>query len=242
MITVKQYQKALQSLTDGRKNILKLLYEIEPAADANEIAEKLGYKGFGGANLQIGNIGKAICKFLDIQPDLTGYNESVQEGGYFIVIHRQYRDDQGIYWDMEPNLIAAIERLDWVNKNTKTNYEILSTEIAEENIETFPEGTLIPVLIDRFERDKKAREIALKIHGSLCKGCKIDFKKQYGDDIDPIIHIHHIIPLSMLIKGRKTNPQTDLIPLCPNCHAVIHSKSELMTLKELQQRIKRVPH
>jgi 5-methylcytosine-specific restriction protein A len=239
MITVTQYQRALQSLPQGRQDILKRLHEIEPVAISNIIANELGYKGFGGANLQIGTIGKAICKFLNIEPDLTNYNPNVKERGYFIVVHRQYVKEHEIYWDLEPNLRVALEKLNWVSKKDNLRIEILPTEINEEETKLYPEGTVVTVLVNKLERDKKARQTALKIHGSICMGCGIDFKKTYGKDIESIIEIHYTIPLKKLIKDRKTNPETDLIPLCPNCHAVVHSKKEVMTLKELQTRVKK---
>ncbi len=39
------------------------------------------------------------------------------------------------------------------------------------------------------------------------------------------IHVHHISFISSM-KGRehKVNPKTDLIPVCPNCHAILHRK------------------
>src|SRR4051812_30359647 len=108
MIKVKQYEQAIKTLSERRKEILSKLYYIEPAKNAVEIADKLGYKGPGGANLQLGNIGKAICDYLKVTPDHSGYNDSILERGYFIVIHRQFRSDIP-YWDMETNLRHALE-------------------------------------------------------------------------------------------------------------------------------------
>jgi hypothetical protein len=110
MITVKQYKIALNKLSTKQFQILQKLYEIEPVKNSVIIAEKLGYKNWGGANLQIGNIGKEICTILGIKPDLTNYNTNSQSGGFFIVIHRQYHN-KGTYWDMEPNLRKAIQEI-----------------------------------------------------------------------------------------------------------------------------------
>ncbi|MFN2458235.1 MAG: HNH endonuclease, partial [Chitinophagaceae bacterium] len=135
------------------------------------------------------------------------------------------------FWDMDPNLRKALENLGVVQ-----NHEVLPTEIEEQEKSLYPEGAIIVTYVDRFERSKEARAIALQEHGNTCKGCQIDFKQIYGDDMKEIIEVHHIHHLKD--GSRQTNPHTDLIPLCPNCHAVVHSNpNQLMSIKELQMRV-----
>ena len=93
------------------------------------------------------------------------------------------------------------------------------------------------VLVNRYERDKKAIKIAEKIHGRICIGCKIDFKAVYGNDIKTLIHFHHTRPLGEVQKEEVKDVAKDIIPLCPNCYFVVHSTPKLMTFKELQMRI-----
>ena len=232
-ISVEQYKEVLVQISDKRKELLQKLYDIEPAIDTDEIADKLGYEGMGGANLQIGTLGKRFCNLLNIQPDLSSYNASIREGGFFIIIHRHYGD----YWDMEPNLRVALEDLQIVEKTTPDSL-VLDTEISPNEKILRPEGSLIQRWVSRYERDPQAIRSALKIHGNKCVGCAIDFKSIYGDDIRDIIEVHHLYPFKVYGE-RMTNPETDLIPLCPNCHAVVHSQSKLMTIEELQNRIKK---
>jgi 5-methylcytosine-specific restriction protein A len=51
-------------------------------------------------------------------------------------------------------------------------------------------------------------------------------------------NIHHIDPL-FTIKGKiKINPKKDLIPVCPNCHSMIHLKKiSILTIEELRNLI-----
>lgn len=44
----------------------------------------------------------------------------------------------------------------------------------------------------------------------------------YG--VSGIIHVHHLKPLHESIGIGIVDPSRDLVPVCPNCHAVIHSK------------------
>ncbi|HGW5686409.1 TPA: hypothetical protein ACNIN8_000374 [Acinetobacter baumannii] len=53
------------------------------------------------------------------------------------------------------------------------------------------------------------------------------------------MHIHHIEPL-FSVGEKVVNPETDLVPLCANCHAVIHRKRDkTLTVDDLQKMINR---
>jgi predicted HNH restriction endonuclease len=236
MITKEQYQKALKALTPEQRNFLIKLSQIEPVSDSNEIAFTFGYKKWGAANLRIGTIGKAICQILKIKPDLSDYNPTLEKG-YFIVIHRQYTKPY-IHWNMEPNLREAIITDYAIEAEKADSIDNLPTEVSLYESE-FPEGLVTQVLVNRYERSRSARQAALKIHGHKCVGCQIDFKRVYGSDIDEIIQVHHIVPLQTYSDLRKTDPEVDLFPLCPNCHSVVHSTSPIMSIEELKARVQR---
>jgi 5-methylcytosine-specific restriction enzyme A len=34
--------------------------------------------------------------------------------------------------------------------------------------------------------------------------------------------VHHLVPLACVGTSYRVNPLRDLLPVCPNCHAVIH--------------------
>ncbi|MBW5840087.1 HNH endonuclease [Yersinia enterocolitica] len=48
--------------------------------------------------------------------------------------------------------------------------------------------------------------------------------------VEDVNHVHHIRPLRTLGEGYCINPVTDLVPLCPNCHAMIHRGNEARPL------------
>jgi len=39
---------------------------------------------------------------------------------------------------------------------------------------------------------------------------------------DGYIEVRHVVPVSQLGDDYVVDPKDDLIPLCPNCHAVAH--------------------
>jgi 5-methylcytosine-specific restriction enzyme A len=89
-----------------------------------------------------------------------------------------------------------------------------------------------------YERIAANREAALSIHGYTCKACNFNFTDIYGDLGKDFIHVHHIKPISQ--SGETViDPKTDLIPLCPNCHSMIHrDKERTLGIEDLKQILK----
>ena len=88
-----------------------------------------------------------------------------------------------------------------------------------------------------YERSQKNRREAIKLHGTSCAACGFDFDDTYGKDYaDSYIQIHHIKPLSEY-EG-EVDPETDLVPLCANCHGMAHKRRDTVTpIKELRALI-----
>ena len=78
----------------------------------------------------------------------------------------------------------------------------------------------------------------MNIHGYSCFVCGFNFFETYGEIGRQFIHVHHINPLSQ-IGEQSVNPITDLVPVCPNCHCMIHrDKKYILTIEELKQILK----
>ena len=108
-------------------------------------------------------------------------------------------------------------------------------EIEESQSQVLIEGAARSIAATRYERNRKAREICLAYHGRKCKICGIRFEKEYGASFSEIIEVHHIIPVSEIGESYIVDPINDLVPLCPNCHTVIHSKKDgVYTVEEIQ--------
>ena len=84
------------------------------------------------------------------------------------------------------------------------------------------------------ERNPKLRQQALDIHGYSCSICGFNFLERYGEIGRGFIHVHHVNPLSQ--TGEQiVDPKTDLVPVCPNCHSMIHrDKNHILTIEELK--------
>ena len=90
--------------------------------------------------------------------------------------------------------------------------------------ENYYEGAVITTTVNKYERNPFARKKCIEYHGCECSVCGLSFEKMYGDLGDGFIHVHHIVPLNEIKEEYEVNYKTDLIPVCPNCHAMLHRK------------------
>ena len=107
-----------------------------------------------------------------------------------------------------------------------------------EESSAFTEGTLHEVSCNRYERNREAREECITLKGYRCAVCGMDFESTYGDIGRGFIHVHHLVPISSIGETYQVNPATDLVPVCPNCHNMLHQKEPPYTIEELRSFIK----
>jgi 5-methylcytosine-specific restriction protein A len=93
------------------------------------------------------------------------------------------------------------------------------------------------ILVNRYERNAKARQACLAHYGHTCFGCGFNFQQFYGSLAAGYIHVHHLRPLSQLKARYQVDPIQDLRPVCANCHAVLHLRTPPYSIEELQAAI-----
>lgn len=96
------------------------------------------------------------------------------------------------------------------------------------------EGAVNRITVNAYERDKAARQACIDYHGLQCAACDFDFEAVYGERGAGFIHVHHQVPLSEVNARYKVNPRKDLVPVCPNCHAMIHRSGKVLTVRQLR--------
>lgn len=109
---------------------------------------------------------------------------------------------------------------------------LLDVVPLEEN--NYMEGGVKRIEVNRYERNPINRELCLASNGYRCAICGFDFEEKYGDIGHDYIHVHHIVPVSKAEGTYEINPVTELIPVCPNCHAMLHRKDPPLLPVELQ--------
>lgn len=112
-----------------------------------------------------------------------------------------------------------------------------ATEIIPSDI-NYSEGKTIQVLVNSFERNHGARRKCIEHYGFRCQICDFSFEEEYGELGRHFINVHHKIDLSTIGFEYSVDPIKDLIPVCPNCHSMLHMKKPSYTVDELKGIIK----
>lgn len=107
-------------------------------------------------------------------------------------------------------------------------------EVDDHEITAVPEGARRTVEVNVYERDPNARRKCIAKWGLKCSVCSFDFGERYGALGEGFIHVHHLKPLGEIGEQYELNPVTDMRPVCPNCHAMLHRKKPALTLEELK--------
>jgi 5-methylcytosine-specific restriction protein A len=110
------------------------------------------------------------------------------------------------------------------------NYEPSSKPLKSKLIE----GKASELLLTEYERSNAAREACVQLHGFACAACGFDFESVYGEIGTGFIHIHHARPIAGRGGAYQIDPVNDLIPLCPNCHAMAHRREPPVSVAELR--------
>jgi predicted HNH restriction endonuclease len=133
---------------------------------------------------------------------------------------------------------GKLERIGWCRLSTNK----LDSDIADL---TFEEGSRDLRKHIRIERNAKLRAKSksywrTKLGGRLyCCVCNFDFEKRYGPHGSDFIEMHHLKNLGSLKGPQKISVQ-DLVPICSNCHRMIHrDKAKPLSIEVLRSMIRR---
>ncbi|WP_239616372.1 HNH endonuclease [Cohnella mopanensis] len=111
----------------------------------------------------------------------------------------------------------------------------LEEESIEEEALGLPEGALTRVEVNIYERSSINRQICIMLCGCICKVCEFDFERTYGPMGRGYIHVHHVVPISNLSENYIIDPSKDLVPVCPNCHSMLHKRNPPFLVNELKK-------
>ena len=107
-----------------------------------------------------------------------------------------------------------------------------------ENEKNLYEGAVKTVKMNIYERNPIARQKCIEFHSAICKVCDFDFENRFGEIGKGFIHVHHKKEISEIKKEYEIDYKNDLIPVCPNCHAMLHKKKPSYTIEELKEILK----
>lgn len=195
---------------------------------------------------------------VDIDPDLSNDNT-------IRLLAHQINNKEDKLWDgkvetlyMAVDIQAVenpfsrhlLERIDggFLSKDYKYNYAIVkeykpgtevSSDVYSDERSTldreYNEGHRIKVYVNKYERSKSAREACIREYGYTCAVCQMNFEDRYGELGKNFIHVHHRVPLTEVGKRYVVDPVNDLVPVCPNCHSMLHRGNQIDSIDWLRK-------
>jgi 5-methylcytosine-specific restriction enzyme A len=130
----------------------------------------------------------------------------------------------------------------WAGRIVGAALSLMPLEPVESALVGEAEGGATQVLVTRYERSSINRSACIEIHGALCKACGFDFERRYGVVGRGFIEVHHTQMVARLAPGTVLNPETDLVPVCANCHSMLHRRTPPYTVDELKTIISDAAH
>ncbi|WP_197713337.1 HNH endonuclease [Moritella yayanosii] len=99
------------------------------------------------------------------------------------------------------------------------------------------EGAKTKVLVNTYERSRKARSLCIEHYGVSCFVCDFNFENTYGSIGTGFIHVHHILDIAEIGKEYIVEPIKDLRPVCPNCHSMLHRTKPALSISALKKQL-----
>lgn len=186
-------------------------------------------------DIPLGRI-QAVCDELGLPclPVLVVRKQGMKPGVGFAEMYRsRHPKDEGISDDelAARELARVRECHDW--QKILDRYGIAHTFSRVKNFaaeeranKAYSESSkLVESLRKEQLRSPEARERCLELKGTRCVVCGFDPVESWG--AYGVIQVHHLKPLHDTVSrsgSTMTDPERDLVPVCPNCHMLIHSK------------------
>jgi len=104
--------------------------------------------------------------------------------------------------------------------------------------ERFWDGATRQITVNAYERDPRARKACLANHGYSCLVCGFNFEHTFGELGAEFIHVHHLRPLSEVGEEYEVDPIKDMVPICPNCHAMVHRRKPAYSIEEIKSALR----
>lgn len=230
MFTREEYKHALTTIhsqmSERDFDMLQAQYDApERTVSAPQLATSIGLSHYQPINRFYGSLGRRLAPYLGPPPHRFARDNSP---AWFSYLSTWRLGEQGYLWIMWPTLALALEELGFVNKADFVLPEEVSITA------TYYEGAVRHLTVNAYERNPAARRRCIAHYGPSCYACGFDFAATYGEVGAGYIHVHHLRQLADIDAQYEVNPITDLRPLCPNCHAIIHRRTPPYTIEEVQ--------
>ena len=177
---------------------------------------------------------------------LTKYGYAIYSDGYYRITENGKQLVQNNKSSIQYILSSGFDYADVKNSLGRVYKSRTTTIIPYE--ELISEGERKYEVTKSYERSQKLRNAAIEhfSHNGIivCDCCGFEFKSFYGEKFGKsCIEIHHLKPIfqyaSMSIVQTIDSALRNLLPVCPNCHRVIHKNNITANMiPQLKQEIR----
>jgi hypothetical protein len=252
--SMKKQELNKHQINIAKELLLSLKVNPNKSVTYEDIAQKTNKNGKGNQSVgsSIGKISE-LCHKLGL-PLISVMVYSKNEGSPaegFYTLYKRLTDNPDHLAEKD---VIKIERKrvaecgNWQILADYLGLDIDMSDYSDENLypdeidtktKHYTEGAKSKIVVNQYERNPQARRKCIEKLGSKCLICGFDFEKVYGKNFKGKIHVHHIKQLSQINEKYELNPETDLIPVCPNCHMILHSKgnNEVFTPEQVKMFI-----
>lgn len=233
----------LFSLAIGFQNNIRMNVSFEPQQYAVQMVQEMGKSSIEKktlfceyANQLVTNGAKLSLRINDTPADIAEYEKwpSVWNKISFRVSVVPIAFDEH---DCPDYYVSLTKWLPLIMGLSLALLTVEKLDPTSDSHEGESEGKRFEVTTTRYERSLINRTLCLAVHGYTCKACGFNFEEKYGELGREYIQVHHTTPVSQMGEGFVVNPAKDLVPVCPNCHAMLHRKNPPLTVQELQDII-----
>lgn len=228
-----RYRTALADVLPGlpafQLTVLRTLRDApEHTLSAGLICRQLGGKHAVTINNALANAGLAVLGGMGLPAE-----EAVQlfpRPWHILAMKAAPGLGKGFPWQLRPEVVEALGELE---------VQALETDRLELDERTghapLTEADESKISMEVRRRNLRARELCLAANSPpTCRVCGLDFAQIYGAEFSECLHVHHLNPMAMALGQRDVDPAIDLVPVCPNCHAVIHAGGTLRSIEAVQ--------
>ena len=216
-------------------SILNIIYHSpEHQNRAGWIGTRLGYQKnpHGIINMRVGEYVKRIAA-ARAEPLRFELRANGKPYWWTLLFNGWYQAGTSYFiWQIKPELCQALEQSALL---TVPETDTLPEAIPAAEERQLYEGAKKSITVNAYERNAKARQQCLAHYQSYdCQICGFNFERAYGELGRGRIDVHHIVPLANIAQSYRVNPTTDLLPVCPNCHAMLHRRNPPLSVDELK--------
>lgn len=122
-----------------------------------------------------------------------------------------------------------------IEDDTVVNTVVNKVEEVEEIRSLSTEETTYP---SKEKSEAAIKKACLEYYGAICDLCGFDYGYTYGENYENLIEVHNIKESEGAEIRPDTDPVKDLVPICCNCHQVIHSQKPAISIEKMREIIK----